>query len=75
MMLKIISDPVKERLWCKNKRYWGKNFTTSDYDKFMNEMLDEKIKNKILVNNCDIFELIKKSNLDRKIKYLQQKDN
>ena len=41
----------------------------------MNEMLDEKIKNKILVNNCDIFELLKKSNLDRKIKYLQQKDN
>ena len=41
----------------------------------MNEMLDEKIKNKILVNNCDIFELIKNSNLDRKIKYLQQKDN
>ena len=29
----------------------------------MNEMLDEKIKNKILVNNCDIFELIKKDKI------------
>ena len=53
----------------------GKYFTTSDYNKFTNEILDAKIKNKKLVNKSDISEFINSSNLDKKIETLQQKQN
>ena len=41
----------------------GKYFTTSDYSRFANEILDAKIKNKKLVNEFDIFGFINNSDL------------
>ena len=57
----------KNRLWCKNKTFEGKYFTTSNYDKFTNVILDAKTENERLVNKCDIFEFINGSDLDDKI--------
>ena len=48
----------------KVKDVGGKYFTTPDYNKFMNEILEEKIKNKILVYEADISD-IKISNKSR----------
>ena len=57
----------KNRLWCKNKTFKGKYFTTSNYDKFTNVILDAKTENERLVNKSDIFEFINGSDLDDKI--------
>ena len=38
-----------------------KYFTTSDYNKFMSEILNTKIKEKGLVNKSDISSLVKKN--------------
>ena len=48
-------------------------FTTSDYNKFMNDILDAKIKNKELVNKCDISGFINNSDLNNKIATLETK--
>ena len=45
-----------------------KQIIPSDYNKFMNETLDVKIKNKKLVNESDISEFIQKSDLNEKLK-------
>ena len=45
-----------------------KQIIPSDYNKFMNETLDLKIKNKKLVNESDISEFIQKSDLNEKLK-------
>ena len=45
-----------------------KQIIPSDYNKFMNETLDVKIKNKKLVNESDISEFIQKSHLNEKLK-------
>ena len=42
--------------------------STSDYNKFTNEILDDKIKSKKLVNKFDISEFIENTGLDGKIK-------
>ena len=49
-------------------------FTTSDYNKFTNDILDAKIKNKKLVNEFHIFVLINNTGLDEKIKKLIAKE-
>ena len=48
----------------------GKCFTTSDYNKFTDKILDVKIKDKKLVNKSDI---INSSDLEKKIKKLATK--
>ena len=45
----------------------GKYFTASDYNKFMSDILDAKIKQKALVNKSDISNLVKNSDLDKSI--------
>ena len=44
-----------------------KNFTTSDYNNFINDILDAKIKQKGLADKSDIFALIKNSYLNTKL--------
>ena len=51
-----------------------KYFTTSDYNKFTNDILDTKIKNKKLVNEFHISVLINNTGLDEKIKKLTAKE-
>ena len=45
----------------------SKYFTSSDYNKFSNEIINAKIKEKELVDKHDIFGFINNSNLDKKI--------
>ena len=45
----------------------GRYFTASDYNKFMSDILDAKIKQKALVNKSDISNLVKNSDLDKSI--------
>ena len=45
----------------------GKYFTASDYNKFMSDILDAKIKQKALVKKSDISNLVKNSDLDKSI--------
>ena len=47
--------------------------TTADYNKFTSDALDVKIKQKELVSNYDISNLLKNSNLDQKIEMLATK--
>ena len=54
---------------CKNYLMEGKYLTTSDYNKFKNEILDAKIKNKHLVNKSDASEITNNSDLDKKINH------
>ena len=42
-------------------------FTTSDYNKFTNEIIDNKIKERKLVKKSDISRFIDSTNLDKKI--------
>ena len=49
-------------------------FTTSDYNKFTNDILDAKIKNKKLVNEFHISVLINNTGLNEKIKQLTAKE-
>ena len=46
----------------------SKYFTTSDYNKFTNKILDEKIKKK-LIDESDISEFLKNTSLDGMVKY------
>ena len=50
-----------------------KYFTTSDYNKFTNEVIDNKIKEKELVKKSDISGFINNSELDKKIATLATK--
>ena len=45
----------------------GKYFTASDYNKFMSDIIDAKIKQKALVKKSDISNLVKNSDLDKSI--------
>ena len=51
----------------------GEYFTTSNYNKLMNNVLNTKMKHKELVNKCDISEFINNIDLDEKIKTLTKK--
>ena len=51
----------------------GKYMTTSDYNKFTNDLLDAKIKQKELVNKSDISNLVKNSDLNTNIAPLTTK--
>ena len=44
----------KNRLWCRNKRFKNKYFTTSAYSKFTNNIFDGKIAAKKLVNESGL---------------------
>ena len=46
----------------------SKYFITSDYNKFTNKILDEKIKKK-LIDESDISEFLKNTSLDGMVKY------
>ena len=50
-----------------------KYFTTSDYNKFTNDILDEKIKNKEIVNESGVSRFTNNSDLDKKIATLTTK--
>ena len=45
----------------------SKYFTSSDYNKFSNEIINAKIKEKELVDKHEIFGFINNSDLDKKI--------
>ena len=45
----------------------GRYFTACDYNKFMSDILDAKIKQKALVKKSDISNLVKNSDLDKSI--------
>ena len=45
----------------------GRYFTASDYNKFMSDIIDAKIKQKALVKKSDISNLVKNSDLDKSI--------
>ena len=51
----------------------GKYITTSDYSKFTSDILDVKIKQKELVNNSDVSNHIKISELNTKLATLATK--
>ena len=46
----------------------GKYFTTSDYNKFMSDILDAKVKEKELLDKSNISNLVKNSDLNLKLK-------
>ena len=50
-----------------------KYFTTSDYNKFTNDIVNAKIKEKDLVNESNISNLVKNSYLNAKLKTLETK--
>ena len=50
-----------------------KHFTTPDYNKFTNVLLDVKIKNKKIFNESDVSRFINNSDLDKKIATLTTK--
>ena len=51
----------------------SKYFTTSDYKKHTDEILNVKIKEKDIVNRSDISGFKDNFDLDKKLQYLQQK--
>ena len=64
-----ISNQVKKEDYVeKIKETEGKYFTTYDYNKITNNILDAKIKNKILVNRSDISGIIHNTDLDEEKK-------
>ena len=60
-----ITDLVKKKIITLEK-IEKKYFTIADYNKFMSERLDAKIKQKELVNKSDISNLVKNSDLNTK---------
>ena len=54
----------------KYQKYKKRCFTTFDYNKFTNNILDAKVKKNKLVNKSDISGFIKNSDLDDKTKTL-----
>ena len=66
-----MSDLVKKTGYdAKISDIENKSFTTSDYNKFTNGIIDAKVKNKELVNKSDIFKFINNSDLDKEIETL-----
>ena len=72
-----ISDLVKKQIMMLkiNKILRVNIIIASNYNKFMNEILDLKTKNKKLVNKSDISEFIQNTDLDGKMKKLATKEN
>ena len=72
-----ISDLVKKQIMMLkiNKILRVNIIIASNYNKFMNEILDLKTKNKKLVNESDISEFIQNTDLDGKMKKLATKKN
>ena len=68
-MIPNVSDLVKKIEYnAKLSDIKDKYSTTSDYNEFMNEILDIKVKGKGLVDHSDISRLIDNSDLDKKKK-------
>ena len=72
-----ISDLVKKQIMMLkiNKILRVNIIIASNYNKFMNEILDLKTKNKKLLNKSDISEFIQNTDLDGKMKKLATKEN
>ena len=69
-----ITDLVKQTDYdAKIKDIEDKYLTTSDYNKFTNEILDAKIKNKKLVNKSDISGFMNNSDLNKRVGTLATK--
>ena len=69
-----LSDLVKKTDFSAKIKYIEKKcFTIFGYNKFTNDRLHAKIKDKKLVNECHIFGFINDSDLDEKIKTLATK--
>ena len=70
----VVSDLVKEMNYdAKVSDIKGKYITTSDYNNFMRDILDPKIKQKELVNKSDISNHIKSFELNTKLVTLATK--
>ena len=68
-MIPYVSDLVKKIEYnAKLSDIKDKYSTTSDYNEFVNEILDIKVKGKGLVDHSDISRLIDNSDLDKKKK-------
>ena len=52
----------------------GKYFTTSDYNKFMSDILDAEIKYKEIVNRSDISNLVENSDWNTRLATLAKKE-
>ena len=66
--LTLVISRKKNRLLCKNIRNEKKYFTTFDYNKFTNNILDANIKEKMLINESNIAYFVKKAVIDDKTK-------
>ena len=63
----------KRRLWCDEEKIKDKYFTTSDYNKFTKNILDEKITAKKLVNDTVFNEKIKTLITKEELKKYEQR--
>ena len=59
----------------KKSNIESKYFTTSDYKKHTDEILNAKIKEKDIVNRSDISGFKDNFDFDKKLQYQQQKQN
>ena len=59
----------------KKSNIESKYFTTSDYKKHTDELLNAKIKEKDIVNRSDISGFKDNFDFDKKLQYQQQKQN
>ena len=62
-----VSDLAKKADFVEKVKEIESKYFTTLYDKFTNNILDQKIKNKELVHKSDISKFINKSDLDKKI--------
>ena len=69
----VIQSKKKENYDAKKLEIEFKYLTTSDYNKFKNEIIDNKIKEKNLVKKSDISLFIGNSDLDKRIATLATK--
>ena len=65
-------EKIIKKIWRANIE--GKCFTTTDYIKFMNDIINVNIKQKELVNKSEISRFINISGLDKKIKAFPTKE-
>ena len=70
----VVSNLVKKTDYDAEKlEIERKYITIYDYNKFTSDMLDEKIKQKKLVNKSDIFNIVKNFDLNAKLTSLATK--
>ena len=64
---------VKKKITTLKKDIEGKYFTTIDYYKFASDIIDGRIKLKKLVNESNISDHVKTSNLNKSLESLAKK--